>query len=362
MTHRMLAVPAALSLAAGLAGAAVAQQPDFYTGKTANLYIGYGAGSTYDQYARLLADHIGRFIPGKPSILARNMPGAGSMRAANFVYKAAPKDGTAWGAPSRAIVTEPLLYGEKSKAAFKDPLEFNWIGSLNTEVGVAAVWHTAGVRTWAEARGKPIIVAMSSSHGGISARAVNSLLHANFQQVCCYGGGNNQNLAMERGEVQARIGWSWSSLRATQMDWLKSGKIHLLMQIGLTKHPEIPGDVPLVLDLAPSEKDKQALRIIFANQSMGRPYMMPPGVPKERVAIVREAFARMVKDAAFVAEAERHKLEINDPQSGRAMTELLREVYAAPADAVAAARAAITSGEIKIVRQPKKKKRKGKKE
>ena len=352
----VLACCAVTGLLAGYGVTASASADDFYKGKTISVYIGYGPGSAYDSYARLLIDHIGRFIPGHPSLLPRNMRGAGSIRAANFIYKAAPKDGTAWAAPSRAIATETLLYGKDSKTAFSKPGDLNWIGSLNTEV--AAVWHTAGVKTWEEARSKPLIVAMSSSHGGISARAVNSLLHANFQQVCCYGSGNFQNIAMERGEVQARIGWSWSSLKATKMDWLRTGKIYLFMQLGLQKDPEIPGDVPLVLDLAQSQKDKQALKIIFSTQNLGRPYIMPPGVPEARVALVQDAFMKMVKDPAFLAEAKKNRLEINDPQSGREILALLEEVYASPKNAIAAARHAIKAGEIKIVRQPKKKKRK----
>lgn len=346
---------------AGLVMGVPAKADDFYKGKNVSLYIGYSAGSAYDSYARLLADNIGRFIPGHPTVLPRNMPGAGSLRATNFIYEAAPKDGTAWAAPSRAIATEPLLYGKKSRAAYKNPVKLNWIGSLNTEVGVAAIWHTTGIKTWEQARKKPIVVAMSSSHGGISARAVNSLLHANFQQVCCYGGGNLQNLAMERGEVEARIGWSWSSLVATKLDWLKSGKINLFMQLGLKKHPDIPADVPLVLDLAQNKKDKQALKIIFSTQSMGRPFIMPPGVPAERLALVRTAFMNMTRDPAFLKEAKQKKLEINDPTSGEEIVALLDEVYDSPADAVAAARHAIRSGEIKIVREAKKRKKKEKK-
>jgi tripartite-type tricarboxylate transporter receptor subunit TctC len=165
------------------------QAADFYAGKKVNLYIGYNVGSAYDKYARLLAENIDRFLPGKPAIIPRNMPGASGMRVMNFIYQTAPKDGTAWGAIDRGIAAEPLLYGKRSKAAFKDPLEFNWIGSLNTETGVAAVWHTTGVKTWEEARTKRIIVAISSSRGGVSSRVVNSLLESDFQQVCCYGGG-----------------------------------------------------------------------------------------------------------------------------------------------------------------------------
>lgn len=349
---------AAAGVVGVLGSAAPARAQDFYAGKTVNLYIGYEAASTYNTYARVLANHIGRFIPGNPNILSRNMPGAGGMRAINYVHQAAPKDGTAWAAPSRSVAMEPLLYGAESRAAYKTPLEMNWIGSLNTEVGVAAVWHTTGVKTWEEARDKPIIVAMASAHGGISARVVNALLGAKFQQVCCYGGGANQDLAMERGEVEARIGWSWSSLKSSRMDWLQSGKIRLLMQIGLQKNPDIPAEVPLVLDLARTATDKSALKIIFADQSMGRPYVMPPGVPKDRVEIARAAFMKMAKDKAFLAEAAKFNLEINDPKSGREVEEILKEAYGAAPEAVAAARKAIKSGEIKIVREPKKKKKK----
>ncbi len=354
--HRLLVLAAAgavLTIAGSPARAA-----DPYAGATINLYIGYEAGSSYNTYARLFASHMARFLGGKPTIISRNMPGAGGMRAINYLMQAAPRDGSAWAAPAREVAVEPLLYGSESRAAYKSPLELNWIGSLNTEVGVAALWHTTGVKTWEEARDKPIIVAMASAHGGISSRAVNSLLGARFQQVCCYGGGSNQDLAMERGEVQARIGWSWSSLAATKMDWLKEGKIHLIMQLGLQKNPNIPGNVPLVLDLAGTDRDRQALKIIFAAQSMGRPYVMPPGVPAERLAAARAAFGKMVKDKGFLAEAERTHHEVNDPKSGQEVEEILRDVYTSSPEAVAAARAAIKSGEIKIVRQPKKKEKK----
>lgn len=343
----------AAAVVCGLAPRAFAQSGDFFAGKTVDLHIGYDAGSSYDKYGRLLADHISRFIPGNPSFVSRNMPGAGSMRAANFIIQAAKKDGTAWALVDRNVTTEPLLYGGESKAAFKHPRELTWIGSLNTEIGVFAVWQTVGVSTWEEAQKKPIIAAMASSQGGVSAKAINALLGGNLQQVCCYGGDNNQNLALERGEVEARVGWSWSSLKITSMEWLQSGKIKLLMQIGLQKNPEIPADVPLILDLATNEKDKAALRIIFSSQSVGRPFIMPVGVPKDRVEIVQRAFTAMAKDKDFLAQADRHRLEVNDPKSGDEIAHLLTDVYAAVPEVVAAARAAIKSGEVKMIEEKK---------
>jgi tripartite-type tricarboxylate transporter receptor subunit TctC len=344
----LVACYATVALLAGVSFDGSAHADDFYKGKTIDFLIGYPAGTGYDIYARLMADNIVRFIPGSPNIVPRNMPGAGSMRVTNYLYQVAKKDGTVWGAVNRDIPTEPLLYGKDSKAAFKSPLEFGWIGSMTTEIGVAAVWHTTGIKTWEEARTKPIIVAQASSQGGVSARAINALLGTQFKQVCCYGGDNNQNLAMERGEVEGRIGWSWSSLKATSMDWLEAGKITLLMQVGLQKNPEIPGDIPLVLDLAKTEKDKAALKVIFFAQSIGRPYLMPEGVPPERLTIVRNAFKQMVKDPAFLAQAKKEHLEIDDPKSGEEIEELLKDVYASPQEAVAAAREALKSGETKV--------------
>lgn len=348
---------AAAGLLAALPVGVPARAADFYAGKQVDLYIGYEAGTGYDLYARLMGDNISRFIPGHPLIIPRNMPGAAGMRVMNYFYQVAHKDGTVLGATDRGVAVEPLLYGKDSKAAFKNPLEFNWIGSLNTEIGVAAVWHTTGIKSWEEVRTRPTIVSMASARGGFGARALNSILGTKFEQVCCYGPDSNQNLAMERGEVEGRVGWSWSSLKATSMEWLESGKIRILMQVGLQKNPEIPGDPPLVLDLAKTEKDKKALQIIFANQSMGRPFLMPPGVPAARVKEVQRAFAEMIKDPAFLADAAKRHLEVSDPKTGEEVQELLKDVYASPPQAIAAAQEAMKQGEIKMVRSPPKKKK-----
>jgi hypothetical protein len=276
------------------------------------------------------------------------MQGAAGMRVMTYLYKVARGDGTVLAGVDRNVAVEPILYGKDSTAPFKNPLEFNWIGSLNTEIGVAAVWHTTGIKSWKELLTRPTIVSMESSRGGVAGRALNAILGTKFEQVCCYGSDSNQNLAMERGEVEGRVGWSWSSLKASKMDWLTTGKIKLLMQVGLQKNPEIPGDPPLVLDLAKTAKDKQALKIIFANQSMGRPFVMPPGVAPALVAEVRNAFAEMVKDPAFLADAAKRHLTIDDPKTGQEVQDLLKEVYASPPEAVAAAQNAMKRGEIKM--------------
>jgi tripartite-type tricarboxylate transporter receptor subunit TctC len=345
---------ATAGLLAVSATGASAQQKDFFAGKTVDLYITQDAGTGYDLYSRLMADNIVKYLPGKPLIIPRNMQGAGGMRVMQFLYEVAKKDGTAWGGVDRGVAVEPILYGKDSKAPFKNPLEFNWLGSLNTEIGVAAVWYTTGIQSWEELLTRPTIVSMANSQGGFGARALNAILGTKFKQVCCYGSDSNQNLALERGEVEGRIGWSWSSLRVANMDWLQSGKIKLLMQVGLKKNKEIPADVPLVLDLAKTPKQKQALLITFANQSMGRPFVMPPGVPPALVAEVRKAFGQMIKDPAFLAEAERRHLEVSDPATGEEVEALLKSVYSSPPEAIAAAQEAMKEGEVKMIDSPKK--------
>ena len=350
----LLTAGAAIGVAMGLTGAAAAQDANFFANRSVDFYVGYDAGSTYDLYARLMGEHMGRFLGGKPNIIVRNMTGASSMRAMTYLQQVANKDGTAWGAIDRNVPVEPILYGADSIAPFKNPADFNWIGSLNTEVGVAAVWHTTGIKTWEETLTRPTIVGMAGAQGGIGARVLNSILNTQFQQVCCYGSDANQNLALERGEIEGRIGWSWSSLKFTSMDWLQSGKITLLMQIGLQKNAEIPDSIPLVMDLAKSEQDKAALKIIFANQSVGRPYVMPPGVPAARVAEVQRAFAAMMVDPTFLADAAKRKIEVTDPKTGPEIEALLREVYASSESSIALARQAIKSGTYKVRDEGKK--------
>lgn len=332
----------------GISAGISAQETRFFAGKTIDLYIGYDAGSTYDLYARLMGDHIGRFIAGTPKVIARNMTGASSMRVMSYLQQAGNKDGTAWGAVDRNVPIEPLLYGSDSIAPFKNALDFRWIGSLNTEVGVAVVWHTTGIKSWEELKTRPTIAGMAGAQGGIGARVLNSILDTQLQQVCCYGSDANQNLALERGEIEARIGWSWSSLKFTSSEWLRNGTITLLMQMGLEKNREIPGDVPLVMDLAKTENDKAALKIIFSNQSMGRPYLLPPGVPAARVAEVQNAFAAMMKDPAVLADAAKRQIEITDPKSGEEIERILKDVYSASEEAIATARHSIKAGTYKV--------------
>jgi tripartite-type tricarboxylate transporter receptor subunit TctC len=305
----MIAVMAGLS-----ASAASAQSPaDFYKGKNVDLYIGYSVGGGYDVYARILARYMGKHIPGNPTIVPKNMEGAGSLRLANWLYNVAPKDGSAFGIIGRGTGFDPLL--EKKGAQF-DATKFNWIGSANNEVSVCVAWHTTGIKKIEELYGKELTVGGTGASADTDQfpRVTNGVLGTKFKVITGYPGGNDIGLAMERGEVMGRCGWSFSSVKSTHMNWLNEKKVNLLVQLALKKHPELP-DVPLIVDLAKSEEQKRILRIIFARQVMGRPFLAPPGVPPDRVAALRKAFMDTMNDKEFLAEAEKAQLEIT-PESG----------------------------------------------
>ena len=307
------------------ASVASAQAPaDFYRGKTIDLYINVSVGGGYDLYARMVARHLGKHIPGNPTILPKNMEGGGGMRLANWLYNVAPKDGTAIGAVARAMAFEALL---GNKGAQYDGRRFNYLGSANDEVSVCVAWHTSGLKTFEDAQNKQLVVGT----GGVSddtyqyPAILNNMFGGKFKMVPGYPGGNDINLAMERGETQGRCSIPWSTVKATRRNWIDEKKVNLLMQYSLGKHADLP-DVPLVMDLAKTEEQKTILKLIFGRQVMGRPYVAPPDVPKERVAILRKAFMDTMADKEFLAEAEKAKFEVT-PVSGETIENLVLEVH-----------------------------------
>jgi tripartite-type tricarboxylate transporter receptor subunit TctC len=305
-----------------------AQNPaDFYKGKTIDLYIGYSPAGGYDVYARALARHIGRFIPGNPTIVSKNMPGAGSLVLANWLYNVAPKDGTAFGMIGRGTGFDPLL--GSTKAQF-DADKFNWLGSMNDEVSVCVAWHTTGITRLEQVKQKEVTVGGSGPAADTDQfpKVLNATLGTKFKLVTGYPGGNEIDLAMERGEVMGRCGWSWSSVVATHQHWFDQKKINVLVQLSLSKHADLP-QVPLIMDLARTDQERQIFKLVFARQPMGRPFLAPPAVPAERVNILRKAFMDTMKDPDFLAEAARAKLEIN-PVAGDAVQALVEEVYRTP--------------------------------
>jgi tripartite-type tricarboxylate transporter receptor subunit TctC len=311
-----------------------AQDPaSFYKGKTIDLYIGYSAGGGYDVYARALARHMGRFIPGNPTIVPKNMPGAGSLVLANWLYNVAPKDGSAFGMIGRGTAFDPLL--GSTKAQF-DAAKFNWIGSMNDEVSVCVAWHTSGIAKLQDVTQKELTVGGTGPAADTDQfpKVLNATIHTKFKIIPGYPGGNDIDLAMERGEVMGRCGWSWSSVVATHKRWIDDKKINILVQLSLTKHADLP-NVPLVMDFAKTDEERQIFKLVFARQPMGRPFLAPPGVPADRTATLRKAFMDTMKDRAFLAEAEKMQLEI-DPVSGDAVQAIVRDVYQTPKSIAAA--------------------------
>ncbi|HEU4359591.1 MAG TPA: tripartite tricarboxylate transporter substrate-binding protein [Xanthobacteraceae bacterium] len=311
-----------------------AQDPaSFYKGKTIDLYIGYSAGGGYDVYARALARHMGRFIPGDPTIVPKNMPGAGSLVLANWLYNVAPKDGSAFGMIGRGTAFDPLL--GSTKAQF-DAAKFNWIGSMNDEVSVCVAWHTSGIAKLQDVTQKELTVGGTGPAADTDQfpKVLNATIHTKFKIIPGYPGGNDIDLAMERGEVMGRCGWSWSSVVATHKRWIDDKKINILVQLSLTKHADLP-NVPLVMDFAKTDEERQIFKLVFARQPMGRPFLAPPGVPADRTATLRKAFMDAMKDPGFLAEAEKMQLEI-DPVSGDAVQAIVRDVYQTPKSIAAA--------------------------
>ena len=300
---------------------------EFYKGKTVDVYIGYSVGGAYDVYARVLARHMGKHIPGNPSLVPKNMEGAGSLRLANWLYTVAPKDGTAFGIIGRGIPFDPLL--GRTGAQF-EATKFSWIGSANDEVSICVAWHTTGVDRLDDLKTREMIVGGTAGSADTDQfpRIVNGVLGTKMKVISGYPGGAEINLAMERGEVQGRCGWSWSSVVATHPAWVKDKKIKILAQLSLAKHPDLP-DVPLIMEFAKTEEEKQILRVIFARQVMGRPFLGPPGIPADRLAALRKAFMDTMKDPEFLAEAKKSELEIT-PVSGEEIQKLVEDVYRTP--------------------------------
>jgi tripartite-type tricarboxylate transporter receptor subunit TctC len=324
---------------AALCSAAHAQSvADFYKGKNIDLQIGYSVGGGYDLYARLLARHLGKHIPGNPTVLPQNMPGAGSLRLTNWLYTAAPKDGSVIGAISRGTSFDPIL--SRPGTQF-DAVKFSWIGSANNEVSVCASSSRSGVATFDDLKTKELIVGSAgvSSDDDQFPRVLNRVFGTKMKVVGGYPGGNDVILAIERGEVNGRCGWSWSSMKSAQAAWLTENKVNLLAQFALSKHPDLP-KVPLIIDLARNDEERQILRLIFARQSLGRPFVGPPGIPADRLKALREGFEATMKDKEFLAEADKLKLEVN-PLTGQQVEDLVKQVYTETSPAIAKQAAAL---------------------
>ena len=328
------------ALTAGITTATAQDMASFYSGKTMTMYVGLSAGGGYDTYARTIGRHMVRHIPGNPRMVTKNLTGAGGMRQANGMYNVFPQDGTVIGIISRNLVTEPLF---GNKAAKFDGSKFYWLGSANTEYSLCVFWHKSKFSTTEDLlRKRPVMGGIAvSATTDIHARLVNNLLGGSIKLITGYPGGADINLAMQRGEVDGRCSWSYSSIKATAPDWLRDNKIHMLLQVGVSKHPELP-QIPLIGDLVKDPKDKKALQVQIAPQAFGRPFATGPGVPKARAAMLRKAFWDTLHDPKFLAEAKKRRLEIT-PMAGADVQKLIDDVYALPKDVLARSREAATS-------------------
>ena len=325
----VVAAVAALAVSALSAGAQVG--PDHFKGKNFEILVGYETGGGYDIYARALARHIGRHLPGNPAVVVKNMPGAQSRQAANYLYNIAPKDGSVIATIARGLPTEELLGAPGIRF---ESQKLTWVGSMNNEVSVGVAWHTSPVKTIEEARQREMIV------GGIAdsimfAKVMNAVLDTRLRIVSGYRSGGEVSLALERGEVHGRMGWSWSSVLSTNPEWLRDRKIINMLQFSTTKHADLP-DVPLVTQLARNQDDKALLELVFSRQVIGRPFIAPPVSPEIR-DMLRKAFDDTMGDPGFLADMAKAKLEVN-PVSGQEVETLIDRLFKTPPAVVARAK------------------------
>ncbi len=311
-----------------------ARADDFYKGKIINLVIATATGGGYDTYARLIARHIGRHIPGQPAIVPQNMPGAAGIRAANYLYAAAPKDGTAIGMLDQATYLDQVL-GTPGLTA--DASRFNWIGRILSNSAVLYAWHLAKVKRIEDALTQELIVSTSGAASRLNWTVLNNVVGTRLKIITGYQGSSDSRLAMVRGEVDA-LSQPWPVLKVEAEQLLRDRQINLLLQTGADKHPELT-HVPRMIDLARSEDDKTLLTLFSSPSTIGRSIAAPPGVPPERVAMLREAVSATIKDPALIEEAHRLKLEL-DPLDGAALQAAIAGTSVAPEVVARARRAA----------------------
>lgn len=341
-TWKWSAPPAALSLAGfvalAAAGPAAADSvADFYKGRTVTIWVGYTPGGGYDVYARTFARHWSKHLPSNPEFIVKNRPGAGSLLLTNELYNILPKDGTAIGVIGRGMPQEKLLGNDQAEF---ESNKFTWIGSANNEVSVCVSWAKTGIKSFQDLMTRGMIVGGTGEGADTDTfpKVMNNVLGTKLKLVTGYPGGTDVLFAMERGELEGRCGYSWSSAVTTHGDWLRDKKMNVLMQMSTEKHPDLP-DVPFIMDFAENDEERQVLEFIFARQAWGRPFLAPPGVPADRAKALQDSFIAVTKDPAFIADAKKQKLEIN-PLSGPKIAQMIARMYQAPLKVVNLAREA----------------------
>ena len=308
---------------------------DFYRGKTLNLVIGTSAGNDYDFRGRLIARHIGRHIPGEPAIVPRNMPGAGGVNAANWLAAIAPRDGTTL----HMIMTNMMAAQAIGTNGVQfDTRKFRWIGNTTSSPNVTNSWHTSGITSIEQTKTRELVLGAPAGTAGVTYGTVmNALVGTKFKIVTGYPGGNEVNLAMERGEVQGRGSNSWASWKSTKPEWLAQNKIIMLVQVGLKRDPELP-EVPLLLELVSNDLDRKVMTFLSAETAISRALVTTADVPAERVEALRRAFDATMKDPQFLAEAEKAKMDIS-AMTGEESQHIADSIVNTPPDVIARAKA-----------------------
>jgi tripartite-type tricarboxylate transporter receptor subunit TctC len=318
------------------AGPAVAQS---FKGKTITVYIPVGPGGGYDGYGRMLANNIGRYLNGKPTVIATNMPGGGGRKLGNYLYNAAPKEGSAI-----AIIHHTTVYDSAfgSKGVQFNSSKFNWIGSMAGFTSIGFAWHTAGINSIEDAQKKQ--VAMGSTGKGATSwqycALLNNMFGTKFKLITGYKGAKGIYLAVEQREVDGACGLSWTVTKGRQAHWIKDNKIKVFVQFALQKHPELP-NVPTIMEYARSAEEKKMLQFVYSGLKFARPFLAPPGMSKARVAALRKAFMAVSKDARFHEAAKRRRFPL-DPIDGETVQRLVNDIYNAPKPLKAMAKAALT--------------------
>jgi len=324
-TSRVAVVAAVLGVAATAShGAAADAVENFFKNRTITYYISTVPGGGYDLYGRLVASYIGRHIPGQPTVVPKNMPGAGGLTMTNWLYNVAPRDGTAIAGPPQALAIEQVL---GSKGIQYDAGKFTWIGRAAPVVEVMYTWFTSPTKTFKDAQERETIMGGTgpTSPTITYLKQLNILAGTRFKPIPGFGGTTEVNLAMERGEVEGSIK-SWASMKADNPDWLREHKVNIILQFALDKPSDL-ADVPLMMDIGKTEADRQALRFFSAGNAMGRATFGPPALPPDRVAALRAAFMAAMKDPELVAEADKRRIDLG-PLSGQGLQKIVEDTLA----------------------------------
>jgi tripartite-type tricarboxylate transporter receptor subunit TctC len=340
MTHGIRRGAAAAMAVGLLAGSTVAQADDiadFYRGKTLSIVIGYSVGGGYDIFARLLAQHLGRHVPGNPLVVPQNMPGAGSRKAGMYLYNVAPKDGTVIGTIGRNEPIAPLI---EEDAKF-DGTRFSWIGSIANDDSICLAWHTSPVKTWQDLQANELTVgALAPGDNTVTVPlALRNLFGARLKLVKGYPGTSDLFLALERREVEGACGVSWRPIMTQRRDWISGKKINVLVEVALERDPTL-GDTPLIAQFVRDQDQLKTLSLLIASQAMARPFLAPPGIPEERKQALRRAFDETMTDPQFLADADKAALYVH-PMRGGEIDALLKTLYATPKELIARAARAI---------------------